>query len=852
MPLINFQTDLTNLPWGRDRRDEGRSNQPYITKDIPSGLESDDLPIRSGPDFIVRGGLKMVSNTIDDVSRMTQMLFDTRSPNGLLFIAKENVLSRTSVKTQAGGLGYGGASQQQNLGGGTFTPSGGDDPSLFQNISNFISNAVGLQGGGELVLGGGGGVNQGIYLPTSTLLQTAGVGFGTHLNLLGLDPTSNGSDGLFPGAGLTGYYDLTKNQRNEEPTNQNRLNTLYNFHLDKDESNEAVNVYSYPGGPQSILGIGNTNLKFSDQGTGARNPNFSTIKSGEYLTSRPNDRTTSDFISPLTGGVSGKYEDYTNNIGSLIFVDGTPIINSSDGYSYNQNWDNSTTKSGSLEPRDDLYNSFRRPNGRTSGSFINPISGSLFNSMYGASLIYANVTNDDELKAQISESLDNSGGYTWELRNVPPSVYNSGSLTPIDSIVSGSFLRPNSRTVEQWKLPYGVSLEFEGATDQYNNQPLLSSEGGFTFTQTWDNNSTSPENLYSNNTVVYNDSQIVDKTGVREGDNAFIYPTDFRKELYTYPNSGSAPTTNPSDPLTGGTQNSSVLSLSPDYRSQNIDVRLNMGQPGRQGGNLRGNADTEGVVGKNVWNYGVKANELEALDKLTAMPMYSGVGPDANQPINDLVKFRIASIDNNTANGNAVYMHFRAFLDSFDDSYNASWNEVKYVGRGDSLYNYGGFTRGINLSFTVAAQSKAELIPMYKKLNYLASNLTPDYSQAGFMRGNIVRLTVGGYLYEQPGFITSLTYTVPQESNWEVAIGTDGDSDSSVKELPHVIKVSGFQFTPIHTFVPQKGDNPNNPNQRYIALSNVVGSRGNYADEYLTYPLNSSAKERGGFNNSNL
>ena len=30
------------------------------------------------------------------------------------------------------------------------------------------------------------------------------------------------------------------------------------------------------------------------------------------------------------------------------------------------------------------------------------------------------------------------------------------------------------------------------------------------------------------------------------------------------------------------------------------------------------------------------------------MPMYShGTGPDANQPINDLVKFRIAAINNN-------------------------------------------------------------------------------------------------------------------------------------------------------------------------------------------------------------
>ena len=51
------------------------------------------------------------------------------------------------------------------------------------------------------------------------------------------------------------------------------------------------------------------------------------------------------------------------------------------------------------------------------------------------------------------------------------------------------------------------------------------------------------------------------------------------------------------------------------------------------------------------------------------------------------------------------------------------------------------------------------------------------------MRGNLVRLTVGGYLYEQPGFITSLTYTVPQESTWEIAINEEGGSDTSVKEL---------------------------------------------------------------------
>ena len=46
----------------------------------------------------------------------------------------------------------------------------------------------------------------------------------------------------------------------------------------------------------------------------------------------------------------------------------------------------------------------------------------------------------------------------------------------------------------------------------------------------------------------------------------------------------------------------------------------------------------------------------------------------------------------------------------------------------------------------------------------------------------MVKLTLGGYLHEQPGFITSLSYTIPDTSTWEIGIDGKGGSDSSVKE----------------------------------------------------------------------
>jgi hypothetical protein len=179
------------------------------------------------------------------------------------------------------------------------------------------------------------------------------------------------------------------------------------------------------------------------------------------------------------------------------------------------------------------------------------------------------------------------------------------------------------------------------------------------------------------------------------------------------------------------------------------------------------------------------------------------------------------------------------------DDYSADWGSEKLMGRGENFYRYNGFDRKINLGWTVVAQSKEELIPMHQKLNYLASTLAPDYSKTiGYMRGNLATLTVGGYLYEQPGIITSLSYSVPETSPWEIAIPTKSGAnsigginrDDSVKEMPHMIKVTGFNFIPIHNFTPQtqqnkfdsKGKLTSFGKERYIALEN--GYNNNYDD----------------------
>jgi hypothetical protein len=264
------------------------------------------------------------------------------------------------------------------------------------------------------------------------------------------------------------------------------------------------------------------------------------------------------------------------------------------------------------------------------------------------------------------------------------------------------------------------------------------------------------------------------------------------------------------------------------YLNKNIESRVNLGDPGR-----RGNLESY-TIGKQIIDGGSETVEgnsgyKHALDKINAYPLYKSSGVTADSVKNDLVKFRIGVISNENPSLK-TYIHFRAFIDSFGDNYSADWKSQSYMGRGEKFYKYGGFDRQVSMAWTVAAQSKQELIPMYQKLNYLASVCAPDYStNTGYMQGNLITLTVGGYLYEQVGIMTGINFDIPQESPWEVGIPDSSNNtttigrtsfkistDPSVKEMPMIIKVSGFNFIPIHNFVPRVQQNKFSPTSEFI------------------------------------
>ena len=233
---------------------------------------------------------------------------------------------------------------------------------------------------------------------------------------------------------------------------------------------------------------------------------------------------------------------------------------------------------------------------------------------------------------------------------------------------------------------------------------------------------------------------------------------------------------------------------------------------GPEGFNIEQRLGLPGAL--NIPALGINTTGVRTRDEINAIPLYTSDGPPGSKILKvngqsynprDLIKFRIEAVNTDLPN-NSTWMVFRALVKDITDNPNPTWNSINYVGRGEPFYIYKGFERSVSFTFQVAAMSEAEMKPMWQKLNYLYSNVMPDYSGT-IMRGPYMKMTIGNYMYRQPGIIKGLTYTIGNDSPWEIAI-TDPERGEAEKmyELPHVMTVQ-MTFAPIHNFLPRKFPN---------------------------------------------
>jgi hypothetical protein len=158
----------------------------------------------------------------------------------------------------------------------------------------------------------------------------------------------------------------------------------------------------------------------------------------------------------------------------------------------------------------------------------------------------------------------------------------------------------------------------------------------------------------------------------------------------------------------------------------------------------------------------------------------------------DLIPLIFRDVD-----GTSNIMQFRCTLEAITDTFSPQWDSTTYMGRAEPVWHYkGAEARKIGTGFTAYATNRKSLKSMYQKLNRLAGYTMPRYEADNFnqMSAPLMQLTIGDYLRNQPGFLSSLSFNIENDVYWETTQVLDSKGEYATYRVPRAIKVD-FEYT---------------------------------------------------------
>ena len=111
---------------------------------------------------------------------------------------------------------------------------------------------------------------------------------------------------------------------------------------------------------------------------------------------------------------------------------------------------------------------------------------------------------------------------------------------------------------------------------------------------------------------------------------------------------------------------------------------------------------------------------------------------------------------------------FRAILGTITENIKTEFSNQKYVGRTEKNIVYAGAQRALSFTFRVQAFSKGEISFIWQKIQYLTGMAFPANYSDGFMVPPFIQLTLGKLYVDQPGYIESISYTMDEQTSWDI------------------------------------------------------------------------------------
>ena len=144
---------------------------------------------------------------------------------------------------------------------------------------------------------------------------------------------------------------------------------------------------------------------------------------------------------------------------------------------------------------------------------------------------------------------------------------------------------------------------------------------------------------------------------------------------------------------------------------------------------------------------------------------------------------------------NEKHITFRAILTGITDNVTTEYNTERYIGRSENVHSYQGASRQVSFTFDVFPKTRQELPVLWEKINYLYGMCYPNYIDAyggQAMVSPLTNLTIGNLYTDTPGYVSSVSLSIPNESTWEIEDNL---------QLPHYCQIA-VEYVYIGKYLP--------------------------------------------------
>ena len=157
----------------------------------------------------------------------------------------------------------------------------------------------------------------------------------------------------------------------------------------------------------------------------------------------------------------------------------------------------------------------------------------------------------------------------------------------------------------------------------------------------------------------------------------------------------------------------------------------------------------------------------------------------------DFVTLKFTSLG--TVSGALHSANFRATISGLSETFSPSWDSGKFIGSPFNYYTYSGIERSVSFNFKVYSLDASEHKIAWDKLNFLSGLVYPaDYYDNSAVKPPIIKFTLGDMYKAKAGFIESLSYTIDDNTPWQVMDKEQSMVGNVAASIPPLMGGSGI------------------------------------------------------------